>query len=418
MAELTKALVLAASPDGLAVVAGLPLATRAVLALAAAGFTEIGVVAGEQGPALHQALDRRGLGDRVAWLATPDEAEAGAGPDPVLVVAADAIFDGAVLTSLRAAVRRGERRVIRAVPPSGGLRMVACPGLLLPALLRELDGGRRSLPEALARIGSLDGPAEPLGEGLYAPLDAAHPPAALEAALFGDLARRTAAKDSYLAALIDRRLSLPVTRVLVRTPITPSQITLASIALGLLGAAGLGTVSYAGRLGAVLALVGSIVLDCVDGEVARARFQQSAAGARLDVIGDYVVNLAAFLGLAVGLARQGLPPGGHWAIVALVGGIATAMAITHALFVRPALVNGGDIHWAGDGEGFAATRTAAVLEKIASRDYTYLLLVCALLGHLEWFLYAAAVGAWVFVVAVLGFAGYLRLVPRRAAVSQ
>ncbi len=418
MADVTKAVVLAASPDGLTMVAGLPLAMRAVLALEAAGFTGIGIAAGEQAPALRQWLDRRGLGDRVAWLATPDEVEAWAGADPVLVLAGAVLFDGAVLAPLGEAVRAGERRVIRAAAPSGRLRLAVCPGTLLPALLGELDGGRRSLTEALARVGGLDGPAVPLGDGLYAPLDAAHPPAALQAALFTDLARRTAAKDSYLAALIDRRLSRPVTGLLLRLPITPSQITVASIVLGLLGAAGLGTVSYAGRLGGVLALVGSIVLDCVDGEVARARFQQSAAGARLDVIGDYVVNFAAFLGLAIGLARQGLPPGGGWAILALVAGVATAMGTMHRLFVRPALAQGGDLHWAGDGEGFQATRVAAFVEKIASRDYTYLLLVCALLGHLEWFLYASAVGAWAFVAGVLGYAWYLRPAPQRPAVSQ
>jgi phosphatidylglycerophosphate synthase len=418
MAEVTKAVVLAMSPDGLTVVAGLPLAMRAVLALDSAGFAGIGVVAGERAPALRQRLDRRGLGDRVAWLATPDEAEAWAGADPVLVLVGALLFDGTVLAPLSEVVRAGERRVIRAAAPSGGLRVVVCPGPLLPALLGELDGGRRSLTEALARVGGLDGPAAPLGDGLYAPLDIAHPPAALQAALFADLARRTAAKDSYLAALIDRRLSRPVTGLLLHLPITPFQITVASVLLGLLGAAGLGTVSYAGRLGGVLALVGSIVLDCVDGEVARARFQQSAAGARLDVIGDYVVNFAAFLGLAIGLARQGLPPGGGWAVLALVAGVAAAMGTMHRLFVRPALAQGGDLHWAGDGEGFQATRGAAFVEKIASRDYTYLLLVCALLGHLEWFLYAAALGAWGFVAGVLGYAWYIRLAPRRAAASQ
>ena len=38
-----------------------------------------------------------------------------------------------------------------------------------------------------------------------------------------------------------------------------------------------------------------------------------------------------------------------------------------------------------------------VIEKVASRDYTYLLLLFAVIGHLEWFLYAAAVGSWLFV---------------------
>ncbi len=417
MPGVSRAVVLAASPDALTPVAGVPLAVRAVLALSAAGIAEMALLGGAQEPELRRLLDRRGLGSRVVWLASPEDAAPVADGGPVLVVAADILFDGAVLAPLLAAARPDERRAIRAVTPRAGLRVVVCPAPLLPALLAELDGGRRSLSEALARIGGLDGPAVPLGDGLYAPLDAAGGAAALEARLLDALARRTTAKDSYLAALIDRRLSRPVTRLLLGWPVTPSQITLASIALGLLGAAGLATVSYGGRLGGVLALIASIVLDCVDGEVARARVEQSAAGARLDVVGDYVVHLAAFLGLGIGLARQGLPPGGGWAILALVAGVAAAMVTMHALFVRPALTRGGDLHWTGDGEGFRGTAVAAVVEKLASRDYTYLLLVLALLGHLEWFLYAAAAGTWLFVGGVLAYARWQRVAPQRAAVS-
>ena len=60
----------------------------------------------------------------------------------------------------------------------------------------------------------------------------------------------------------------------------------------------------------------------------------------------------------------------------------------------PALQKGGDLHWhPEDGVALRGTRLGAVAEKVASRDYTYLLLVLALVGHLEWFLYAAAAGS-------------------------
>ena len=124
---------------------------------------------------------------------------------------------------------------------------------------------------------------------------------------------------------------------------SPSQITGASILLGLLGAAGLATVSHGLRVLAVLILIVSIVLDCVDGEVARARLEQSATGARLDLLGDYVIHLATFAGLAVGLVRQGLPPAGLWAVLALLLGVAVAMGVMHVLVVRPA-IREGDLH--------------------------------------------------------------------------
>jgi phosphatidylglycerophosphate synthase len=188
-------------------------------------------------------------------------------------------------------------------------------------------------------------------------------------------------------------------------------VTLLSVAIGLLGAAGLATVSYWGRLTGVLLLVASVVLDCVDGDLARARLSQSAEGAWLDVVGDYVVHLAVFLGLATGLWRGGLPPSGFWAALALLGGVVAAMTAVHVLFIRPALRQGGDLHWAGDAQSLRGRRGADIAEKLASRDYTYLLLVLAALGHLEWFLYAAAGGAWVFTAALIAY--WLRTVALR-----
>ena len=155
-------------------------------------------------------------------------------------------------------------------------------------------------------------------------------------------------------------------------------------------------------------LIVSLALDCVDGDLARARLAQKPAGARLDLIGDYLVNLAVFAGLCIGLVREGLPPGGGWAALALVSGVGAAMAVVHALFIRPVLRRGGDLHWTGDAWSLRGKPGAAVLEKLASRDYTYLLLVLALAGHLEWFLYAAAGGAWLFTLGVVAYALFTR----------
>lgn len=382
------ALVVATMPGALQVVGGLPLAVRAVLALRAAGVVEVAVLGGSATPRLRAALARRDAG--VRWVDGAGDAAGLAELGAVLVLPGDVLVD-----------------------PEGAARAPRCPGVAVPRLLADLEGGAR-LAEALSRAGATE-PSR--GDGLFVPLDAAHPPGALERLLLDHLAGRTAIADSFLAALIDRRLARPLTRLLLPRPVTPSQITLASVLVGLLGAAGLATVSYPARVAGLFALVGSIVLDCVDGEVARARFEQSAAGARLDVIGDYVVHLATFAGLAIGLARQGLPPAGVWALVGLVLGVAAAMATMHALFVRPALRRGGDLHWTGDAESLRGTSVAAVVEKLASRDYTYLLLVLALLGHLEWFLYAAAAGSWAFVAGLLGYWGYRRAAPRGSVAS-
>jgi phosphatidylglycerophosphate synthase len=243
------------------------------------------------------------------------------------------------------------------------------------------------------------------------PLEAAGSAARLERALLEHLADRTPG-DSYLAALLDRPISRPLTRLLLRSRLSPSHITVLGVGIGILGAMGLATVSYWGRLLGVLLLIASLVLDCVDGDMARARLAQGPTGARLDLIGDYLVNLAVFGALAVGLLREGLPPGGAWAALALVTGVGAAMAAVHVLLIRPVLRRGEDLHWAGDDWSLRGKPGATVVEKLASRDYTYLLLALAVVGHLEWFLYAAAVGAWAFAGIVVAY-GVLAVPGRR-----
>ncbi len=405
---IARAVVVATLPGSEAVVAGLPLAARAALALHAAGVQAVAVLAPDRPPWLRRPLERRGVA--VTWLSTPDDAarlvEQGDEQGAALILRGDVLVDAAGAGALATAppATRFEDASGRPVAwHCAQTELAACLRAAAAGVAPAAGGTTARVAEARAP-GSRDPGAPPLeaGEGLVLSLAGAGSPGALEARLLGALARRTERRDSYLAALIDRRLSRPVTRLFLPMPLTPSGVTLLSVAAGLVGAAGLATTSYATRVGGVLCLLASIVLDCVDGEVARARLEQSPAGARLDVVGDYVVHLAVFAGLATGLLRQGLPPGGGRAALALVAGVGAAMLVMHVLFVRPALRQ-GDLHWGGGGSSAGDTAIADVAEKLASRDYTYLLLVLALLGHLEWFLYAAAVGSWVFVVALLGY---------------
>jgi hypothetical protein len=92
------------------------------------------------------------------------------------------------------------------------------------------------------------------------------------------------------------------------------------------------------------------------------------------------------------------------------------MLVVHRVVVQPALRQGGDLHWRGDA-GARRAPLVTLTEKLASRDYTYLLLLCALLGHLEWFLYGAAAGAWLFTAGLLGYRAYAGPSCRRPVAS-
>jgi len=399
-------LIVAVSPGCLARVGGLPLVVRAVLALRAAGFSEIAMFARSTTETTAALLTGRGVERGLRWIHGAGDAAAPAGSDAVLVLSADLLFDPRALSPLVAPVSAGAVRIgIARAAPDADPRVAVCSATIVPALVARLTAGSPSLARALREIGAPTEPPRVLGSELYLPVDGTRPPRLLTHALLADLARRTLKSDGYLAARLDRHLSRVVSGVVVGWPVTPNQITVASIIVGLAGGAMLATVSHGARLAGVLALMVSSVLDGVDGEVARARFEESLGGARLDLAGDYAAHLATFVGLGIGLVRGGLPRMGVWA-AALVAGVGGAMAAMHAMVVRPILITTGDLHGSTDPPG--------VVERLAGRDYTYLLLLFALVGHLEWFVYAAALGSWVFALGLLGRA----VVWRRPPVGQ
>jgi phosphatidylglycerophosphate synthase len=394
---IDTALVLAVSPESQAVVGGVPLLVRAARTLRAAGFTNVRIVVGSRAGEVSRLLARHRV-DAALWPDRPSGIDGPAADDPVLVVRGDLLFERDVLAPLLAAAEPGRLRRATSGPiESGGVPAVLCPRRDLARLVAALHDGRGTLGQVLAELGHAASPAIPLGRGLcLAP--ARSGASALTDALLEHLASKTAATDGYLTTLLDRHLSRAITRRLLTWPVTPNHVTLASILVGLAGALGLATVSYGARLAGVVALFVSSVLDGVDGELARARVEQSAHGARLDLTGDYLVHLATFAGLGIGLARERMPPAILWAVGALVVGVVAAMALVHALVLGGNAPRGG----AGPDERSARRRAVVrVLEKLAGRDYVYLLLLFAAIGRLEWFVLAAAVGSWVFVAILL-----------------
>jgi phosphatidylglycerophosphate synthase len=105
-------------------------------------------------------------------------------------------------------------------------------------------------------------------------------------------------------ARFNRRMSLPISIALIRTPITANQLSVTLVLLGFY-AAWLFSVGhyFAGVLGGSLSLAASI-LDGCDGEIARLKYQESALGCWIETFGDYSYYIAIFAGLTIGAVRQ------------------------------------------------------------------------------------------------------------------
>ena len=187
--------------------------------------------------------------------------------------------------------------------------------------------------------------------------------------------------DGYLARN-DRALSIALSRVLIRTPMTPNGITALSLIVGLVGAVMLAQPTWGIAMGGALALWACCILDGCDGEVARIKLLASPSGARFDTVADNIVHLATFVAVAqhVHGVRPDLGLAGPATL--LLTGMLLSMASVWWLINRSP---------SEQRAGFPR-----VFERIASRDYIYLVVALTAVERLHWFVWAAALGANAF----------------------
>ena len=110
------------------------------------------------------------------------------------------------------------------------------------------------------------------------------------------------ARDSgehWAGRLYIRRLSPYLTRLLLRTPITPNGVTWLMLLTGVAAAGVLCLPGVLPAVGAVLLIQLQILLDCSDGELARWRDVRSPAGVYLDRVAHWVTETLLPIALGV-----------------------------------------------------------------------------------------------------------------------
>lgn len=112
--------------------------------------------------------------------------------------------------------------------------------------------------------------------------------------------------DGWVSERTVRKLSRRVTPLAVRMQLAPTTVTVLSL---LVGAAAVGSALVGTRwayLLTALLMVASLVLDCVDGEVARWTHRYSMSGAWLDAVGDRVKEYAVWFAVGWAVAQTAL----------------------------------------------------------------------------------------------------------------
>ncbi|MEW1865959.1 CDP-alcohol phosphatidyltransferase family protein [Streptomyces sp. NBC_00669] len=105
--------------------------------------------------------------------------------------------------------------------------------------------------------------------------------------------------EHWAGRLYMREVSLRIDRHLVNTRVTPNQLTYLMTVCGVLAAPALLVPGIAGAVLGVVAVQLYLLLDCVDGEIARWKKQYSLSGVYLDRVGAYLTDAAVLVGFGM-----------------------------------------------------------------------------------------------------------------------
>jgi len=224
-----------------------------------------------------------------------------------------------------------------------------------------------------------------------------------------ELLRRTGkAGDGPVSRWLNRPVSRRLSALLLRVPgIRPLHATAGT---ALLAAAMFGALAFGGGPGLVagaLLFQAASIFDGVDGELARATFRASRAGALLDSIVDVATNLLFVAGLAFNLwaggSDQALPVAG-WGFVLFVLGLG-AIAWRSARAAGPFSLDAVKHDYGQRFPGRLIPRLIDAATIVSSRDFFALLFALLILAGLPTavlYIFAAAATVWIlFVIGAL-----------------
>ncbi len=204
-----------------------------------------------------------------------------------------------------------------------------------------------------------------------------------ERKLFSSLGRRGR---SWHTRFVQRYLSIPLTKRLAGLRVKAAQITAVKFACGLLSAIVFFTSGYVAGLVGALAFFFSRVFDSVAGELSSAAVGEDRSGhEKAGFTGDILILASIPLAIAT---RPECSGAGPWLALITAAGIAASATFTYKRVLKQ--------RWEGESDTPAADDFPA---RFATPDgAAYGLLLCALIGRLDLFLWAAAVASHLFYI--------------------
>jgi len=412
-------------------VVGVGLFSRTVLTLQRAGIRQLIVLVGPEGEALKQALDK---GPRVTipvrWMPIREfplddprtwESLAAEVRGFCLLSGVGGVFSRQLVEQLRRDVKEGKAIVVAsegntptsyagARPPSFSSKVSASGGfeaadlVVLPASILsavgQVNGEPGSVPvcrwlerastEGLVQVFTVGSDQAQWYQSVQDTADIRTAERRLFSSLKGEF-------EGFVDRFFNRKVSRWFTRVFLALRLSPNAVTILSTLVGLMAAAGFGLGSYQAGIAAALLFQLAAVIDCCDGEVARLTFTETPFGAWLDIAMDNVVHMAIFGGIAIGAFLQATGSEQAWVPLALgaaaiLGNALSFTLVNKAQKIKQASKWNTPVH---------AAWSDFMLKNVASRDFSVIVLIFALLGKLHWFLWMAAIGSMVFAMIMV-----------------
>jgi CDP-L-myo-inositol myo-inositolphosphotransferase len=207
-------------------------------------------------------------------------------------------------------------------------------------------------------------------------------------------------QDGWTSTRQNRHISLALSRLLVRTRLTPNQVSVGILSIGLAGAYLASQGTYWTLLAGAFLFQAQSVLDGCDGEMSRVTYRGSHLGEWLDTIGDDLTNYGFFAGAALGLhSRTGSP------LYLVAGGVivGTGFAVSFIEYRYLIKIGSGDLlkyptsQIASEGGGFLSA-----IAPLFKRDtFVFLTLIAAVLDLIGPMLIVFSIGGVGIFVNVL-----------------
>jgi phosphatidylglycerophosphate synthase len=416
-------------------VVGIGLFQRTVLTLQRAGIRQLMVLVGPEEDQLKQAL---GKGPRlmipVRWMPIREfplddprtwESLAAEVRGFCLLSGVQGVFAGSLIESLRHEVQEGQAIVVaradserdrqlrrsnlRLKVQAGRLRsitsrqddaaLVATDLVVLPASFMSVAGqvdvetGTVPIRRWLERA-AVDGHVRVLSTETnrshwYQDMRDAADVQAAEKKLFNSLKDEF---EGFVDRFFNRKVSRWFTRIFLAAGLSPNAITILATLIGLVAAAGFCVGTYSAGIIAALLFQLAAIVDCCDGEVARLTFTESPFGAWLDIVMDNVVHMAIFAGIAVGSYLRVAGSDGAWVPLALGSAAVLGNGLSFWLVTRAQKIKSAS----GWKTPVQTAWSDFMLKNVANRDFSVIVLIFAVFGKLDQFLWIAAIGSAVF----------------------